>query len=512
MHELYAEILSYIQGATRFKWVAMAVAWSFCILVWAGVSRLPDRYEATARVHVDTQSKLQPLLSGLAIASQVNQQLQLLEKEIFSRPNLMKIARSTDLDLKAKDNKKMDEIIEDLKDSISLSATPKDFLFTITAKNSDPKLAKAIVEALLALFVEQARGKNREDSNSAQRFLDDQIREYEVRLQKAELAKEEFKRKNYNLLPGQNTSPYSQLQGLTAQLAGAKLALDEAQNRRDALTSQINGEEPTFLGLGSEDSRSSPLDARIQVLEQQVDQLTLKYTDGHPEILAAKRSIEELKKEKAKEADDENFVIDNIQSNPVFQQMKISESTASAEVASLQARVKSYQEQVDLLRTQMDRMLKVETEMQNLNRDYELINKNYQALLASRESARLTEKVDKTTDSINFRIVDPPRVPSTPSFPNRILFSTLALFVGLVLGIGVALGMTFLRPTFPNLQNLREVTGLPILGQVSMNWIPDIKQQKWMGFLRFCGAGMLLFLVFVGVLLLEINGLNLSKV
>ncbi|MCI0733292.1 MAG: hypothetical protein L0Y38_05665, partial [Methylococcaceae bacterium] len=379
-----------------------------------------------------------------------------------------------------------------------------------------PEIAKKIVQALLALFVEEAQGKHRADSGNAQRFLDDQVKEYETRLQKAELAKEDFKRKNFSLLPGQGGNPYTQRQSVTAQLAAAKLALDEAQNRRDALESQINGEEPTFLGLGSEDSRSSPLDDRIQVLQQQVDQLTLKYTEGHPEIIAAKRSIEELKKEKEKEMElqleDGDSAVNNYQSNPVFQQMKISQSNAAAEVASLQARVKAYQVQADLLHKQMDRMLEVETEMQNLNRDYDLINKNYQTLLARRESARMTEKVDKTTESVNFRIVDPPRVPNTPAFPNRILFSTLALVVGIVLGAGIAVVITFLRPTIPNSQKLREITGLPILGQVSMNWIPEIRQQKWVSFLRFCGAGMMLFLVFIGVLLLEMNGLNLSRV
>lgn len=514
MHEIYAEIVTYIQGATRYKWVAMSVAWCFCILAWAIISSLPDRYEATARVHVDTQSKLQPLLSGLAITSQVNQQLKLLEKEIFSQPNLMKIARSTDLDLQAKDSGKMDEILEDLEDSITLTASSQDFLFTITATNSNPELAKKIVQALLALFVEEARGKTREDSDSAQRFLNDQVKEYESRLQKAELAKENFKRKNYDLLPQQNTNPYSQLEAVKAQLAGAKLALDEAEKRRDELESQINGEEPNFLGLVSDDATANPLDARIQVLQQQVDQLTLKYTDGHPEIIAAKRSIEELKKEKQKqrESGDDSLMLNNIQSNPVFQQMKIAHSTAAAEVASLQARVKTYQGQAEKLHKQMDRMLAVETEMQNLNRDYQLISQNYQTLLARRESARLTEKVDKTTESINFRIVDPPRVPNTPSFPNRILFSTLVFFVGILLGGGIAVVITILRPTFPNSQTVREVTGLPILGQVSMNWIPEIKQRKWNSFVRFCSAGMVLFIVFVGVLLLEINGFNLSKV
>lgn len=513
MHEVFAEVLGYLQNATRYKWIAMAVAWLFCIVAWAGVSSLPDRFEASSRVHVDTQSKLQPLLRGLTVGSQVNAQIKLMQKMFFNRPNLIKVARAVDLDLHAKDSKQMDDVIDDLKDSIGLKNSGRDFLFTITATNKNPQVAKNIVEALLALFVEQAKGKNREDSDSAQRFLTDQVKEYEVRLQKSELAVENFKRKNYGLLPKQGANPYSQLRTVTAKLTEAKLELDEAQNRWNSLSRQLSGEEPTFLGLFTEDDRSSPLDSRIQLLQQRVDELTLKYTDGHPEVIAAKRSIAELENEKASEyVDGEGYLSSNIHANPVFQKMKISQGDVAAEIASLQVRVKAYQDQVDLIRKQMDRRLQVETELKNLNRDYALIQKNYQTLLSRRESAELSEKVEKTTDYVNFRIVDPPRVPSIPSFPNRILFSSLVLVAGVGLGVAVALLLSFLKPTFSNAQKIRDITGLPILGQVSMNWIPGIKQKKWIAFVRFCGLGLVLFLLFVGVIVLEINGLNLSSV
>lgn len=513
MHELFFEIVGYIQSATRYKWTAMVVAWIFCIIAWIGVSSLPDRFEASARVHVDTQSKLQPLLRGLTVGTQVDAQVKLMQKMFFNRPNLIKVARETDLDLHAKDSKQLDDVIDDLKDSIGLKTSGRDFLFTITATNQNPQVAKKIVEALLALFVEQARGENREDSDSAQRFLDNQVKEYEARLQKAELAVEEFKRKNYGLLPAQGADPYSQLEAVTAKLSEAQLLLKEAQNRWESLTRQLNGEEPTFLGLFAEEDRSSPLDARIDLLQQRVDELTLKYTDGHPEVIAAKMSIKELLNEKANEyVESEGFVSNSIQKNPVFQKLKISQGDAAAEIASLQVRVNSYQDEVDLIKNQMHRRLQVETEVQNLNRDYELISNNYQTLLARRESARLSDKVAKTTQAINFRIVDPPGVPSVPSFPNRVLLSALVLVLGIGLGVTIALVLSFLRPTFSNAQKLRDTTGLPILGQVSMNWIPHIKHKKWVEFLRFCSLGVILILVFVGVILLEINGLNLSSV
>ena len=514
MHELVTELLSYVQNATRFKWLALVAAWILSVAGWLFVSQMPDKFKAEARVHVDTRSVLQPLLRGLAIQPDVAGQVRLMAKVMFSRPNIEKLARMTDLDLGAKDEKSMEKLVNRLQSSMAIEGGDN-ALFTISAEDADPKTAKKIVQSLLSIFVEQTLGESREDSSSAGKFLEQQIKEYETRLQAAEEAREQFKRANYGLLPEQGGDSYSQMATLTKQLEEAKMAVEEGANRRDEIKSQVENEEPMFMDPGGGEV-SSPLDMRIQALQTKMDELLLRYTKSHPEVVAVKKSIADLQKQKREEAEaaasaGEPSVGGQGEMNPVFSQMKIALSEADANLASLNSRVKAYEDKIEKLKQQMDGRLKVETQLQGLNRDYDAIKSNYDALLKSRETARLSENVEQNTDTVKFRIVDPPQVPSKPSAPNRILLSTGVFLGSLVIGIGLAVFLSLLRPAFTTTQKVRDITGLPVLGSVSMNWIPQIRQRKRLEFFRFAAVFASLFVLFIGVLLLEIKGFNLHQ-
>ncbi|HYE37934.1 XrtA system polysaccharide chain length determinant [Methylocaldum sp.] len=508
MHELITEILTYIQSATRYKWFSIILVWVISLAGWVFVAQMPDKYQASARVHVDTRSVLRPLLSGLAIQPDVSGQVRLMSKLMFSRPNLEKVARMTDLDLGAKDEGSMEKLVGRLQSSMSIAGGENN-LFTISAEDQNPATAKKVVQALLTIFVEQTLGESREDSNSAQKFLDQQLKEYEARLQAAEKAREDFKRTNYGLLPEQGGDLYGQLNTLAGQLEQAKMALQEAVNRRDEMQRQLNDEEPTFMDSGAQ--AENPLDTRIQALQARLDELLLKYTKGHPEVIAAKKSIAELEKKKEEAAASGKGAGSGGEANPVFQQKKIALGEADANVASLNSRVKIFEEKIENLKKQMDERLKVETRLQGLNRDYSAIKENYDALLQRRETARMSESVEQNTDSVKFKIVDPPQVPMKPSAPKRILLST-GVFVGsIVVGVGLAVFLALLRPAFTTMNKLREVTGLPVLGSVSMNWIPQIKERKWREFLAFTATFAMLLVVFIGVIVLEVKGYHLPS-
>lgn len=513
MHELIAEVLGYLQSATRYKWISIVLAWVISVAGWIFVGQMPDKYQASARVHVDTRSVLRPLLSGLAIQPDVSGQIGLMSKLMFSRPNLEKVARMTDLDLGAKDEVAMEKIVKRLESSMSISGG-ENYLFTISAEDRNPATAKKIVQALLTIFVEQTLGESREDSSSAQKFLDQQIKEYEARLQAAEKAREDFKRANYGLLPENGGDLYAKLSTLNGQLEEAKMALQEAIYRRDEMQRQVEDEEPTFVDFGAQ-AAASPLDMRIQALQARLDELLLRYTKGHPEVIAIKKSIAELQQQKKKEeeqaASEENGLSMGGEANPVFQQKKIALGEAEANVASLNSRVKIFEEKIENLRKQMDERLKVETQLQGLNRDYDAIKENYDALLKRRETARMSESVEQSTDSVKFKIVDPPQVPTKPSAPNRILLSMGVLVAGIVVSVGLAVFLALLRPAFNTTNKLREVTGLPVLGSVSMNWTPQLRERKWREFLVFTAAFATLLVVFIGVIVLEIKGYHLPS-
>ena len=88
MHQLIVRILDEIRGAWRFRWHGMAVAWGVCLLGWAYVIHIPDVFEASTRVYVDTQSALRPLLKGLAVEPDVDSDLAVVRQALLSRPRL----------------------------------------------------------------------------------------------------------------------------------------------------------------------------------------------------------------------------------------------------------------------------------------------------------------------------------------------------------------------------------------------------------------------------------------
>ena len=522
MHEVFAEILAYIQGASRFKWWAVVAAWVICVAGWIFVSQMPDKYEANARIHVDTDTLLKPLLGGMVFQSDIASKVRLMSKLVFTRPNLEKVARMTDMDLNAHDEKDMEGIVNRLKSSLAIEGgrntimNRRSSLFTITAEDKNPKLAKKMVQSVLTIFVEEVLDGSRKGPDEALRFIDQQLKDYVSRLRQAELAREDFKRKNYGLMPGEGTNVSQQMQSIYRELETSNLSLNQEMNRRDEVRRQLDGLDPKYFGFDPENTILNPLDARIQAMQSKIDDSLLRFTENHPDVVAAKESLAALKKQKENKSsgsDGDNGVSKaDFGRNPVYQQMKVSLAETEANVASMRARVSAYESRLERLKQESDKRLNVETELQNLNRDYNAVKSNYESLLVRKESARLSESMEQTTDSVKFRVVDPPQVPSSPSSPNRILLSTAVFLGSLLAGMGLAILLSLLRPTFSNVQKLREATGLPILGTVSMNWIPEVRQRKWKEFLRFSITASALLVIFVGILILEMKGLNLQSI
>jgi hypothetical protein len=70
----------------------------------------------------------------------------------------------------------------------------------------------------------------------------------------------------------------------------------------------------------------------------------------------------------------------------------------------------------------------------------------------------------------------------------------------LVAGLGVALLMSQIRPTFVTQNALRDATGLPILGSISMNWTDEQKVRRRRRLYAFSAAVALLFTAYGGVM------------
>ncbi|HMM46951.1 MAG TPA: GNVR domain-containing protein [Thiobacillaceae bacterium] len=505
MDQVLQRVLAYAKAAWRRRWWGVAVAWLICLVGWTWVMMIPDRYQATARVYVDTQSLLKPLLVGLAVEPNVEQQIKLMTRQLVSRPTLEKIARMTDLDVKAKTPEQTEAMLNGLGRNITIGDAGRENLYTISFQDADGDLAKRVVQSLLTIFVESSLGKTRQDITSSQRFIEEQLQQYQQKLVDAENALTEFKRKNIGLMPGQGGDYYSKLAETSTLLRQAQLDQQEAINRRNQLKRQLADEEPELNAAAAVMPSNTEVDARIQALQKQLDQLRLQYTDLHPDIQGTKRLIEQLEAQKRADTIGRGGDATGARiQNPVYQQLTIAIAEADATVASLSARVGEYQRRYGELRNASNMIPQVEQEYTQLMRDYDVYRQNYDALLKRRESAVMSGEVESKTDTVDFRVIDPPFVPSQPAWPNRPLLLSLVTVGGLLAGLAVAFLISQLRRTVTDRRVLRELTGLPVLGAVSRVENAETRSRKRKGLLTYFAALGSLIAAYGAVMVLQL--------
>jgi polysaccharide chain length determinant protein (PEP-CTERM system associated) len=502
MHEVLNQVFTFLHATWRCRWYAVIAAWTVALGGWVAVYFIPNRYEASARVYVDTQSVLKPLLVGVAVQPNVEQVVSMMGRTLISRPNMEKVIRMADMDIALKTPDQRERTIDRLIKDLKIGSAGRENLYTISYSDESPQQAKRIVQSLLTIFVEGSLGDKRKDSDSARRFLDEQLKSYGEKLIASENAVTEFKRQRMGLLPADGVNFYTRLAEAKGMLDQAALSLKEAENSRDALKAQLTGGDtmPNLLEERLNNSvmeYSNPeLDGRISGLQQKLDSLKLMYTDQHPDIISLQRVIAQLNDQKQRDAKlNEQKMRDAKMRKPVptavetqslfHQQISMSLAQAEANVAGMKARVQEYEKRYAAIKSNANALPQVEAEFTQLTRDYEVTKKNYQTLLARREQAQISGDMEANASVMDFRIIDPPQVPSTPNWPNRPLFMSGVLVLALGVGIALAFLVSQLRPTFHDEHRLREVSGLPVLGTVDMAWNDAQKSQQKKGVIKF---------------------------
>jgi polysaccharide chain length determinant protein (PEP-CTERM system associated) len=507
MQEALALLFTYVWGAWRHRWLALSVAWVIAIGGWIWVWQLPEAYVAKARISVDSNTVLRPLLRGMAIQPDINQRLTLMSRTLLSRPNLEKLMRMTDLDLEVSTDRQKEELLSSLGEAISLSGERDNAsLYYISVKNKDRDNARRIAQALITVFIESSLGDKRTDSSEAQSFLEQQILEYEKRLVSAEKRLAQFKQSNVDMLPGSGGDYYSRLESAKASLNGARLQLREMENRQQELARQVAGEDPVFISTGVTVTSSgimSPLDTRIQSLRFRVDDLLTRYTDKHPEVRQINALIAELEGEKVIEytqlREEPGSGLSGFSNSPVYQGMRSMLAATAANVAELRVREAEYQKRVIDLEGKVNSIPETEAQFKQLDRDYSVISSQHQQLLQRREQARLSGDMEQNASDVVFRVIDPPFVPSKPSEPNKIMLNSGVLVVALGAGVGLSLLLFLLSPVIGNAHMLVSVTGLPMLGSVTFNQSPVARRSELYGLLSFGVCSVGLVLIFIGL-------------
>jgi polysaccharide chain length determinant protein (PEP-CTERM system associated) len=515
MDELIGQVATILRGMWRHRWWGLLMAWVVTVIGSLVVISVPDEYEATARIYVDTQSILKPLMSGLAVQPNIDQQVVMLSRTLITRPNVEKLIRMADLDLKSQTKASYDALIEGLMKSLQIQNAGRDNIYGLAYRDSNPDQAKKVIQSLVSIFVESSLGNTRQDSDSAKRFIDEQIKGYVAKLEEAETRLKAFRVRNIELQNPEGQDMVGQLGALSSQLSQARLDLREAENARDSAKRQLEAEKAqsadmTTRSLLQESSLSistPEIDARIDAQKRNLDTLLQRFTELHPDVSNTRRLIKELEFLKRKEVSELRKAamatpMGGVSSNSLaYQELNRMLAVSEIQIASLRARVGEFQTRVDRARSMMKTAPQIEAEYAQLNRDYEVNKKNYNDLVSRRESASMSGELDSAAGVADFRLIEPPRVSPKPVAPNRLLLMPLALMAGLAAGLGLAFVMSQLRVVYYEARALEDAIRLPMLGSVSMVMDDGASERRRTELKKFFAASFGLLLIFVAAMI-----------
>ncbi len=505
MDAIRALILKHMYAAWRRRWMGVMVAWLVCGAGWVLVYAIPNQFEFTARMFVDADAVLTPLLRGLAADSAPTTQLEILQRTLLSRPNMEKLVSKTDLELSLNSPSDRERLLTRLAAEIKVIPQTKN-LFTITYRDKSARLAHDVVKALLTIFVESATGGSRSDMENARRFLEQQIQSYEQQLRGAERRRADFRARYAEVLPADDTPNVPALEAARNQVQVLDGKLEDAKIFRNAMKQEVEKTPSMLVAESGGSGGGTPAKTRLQEAEEQLRLMLLKDTERHPDVIDQRKLIDSLKDLSqggaVAGAPKNTSVRENAPKrsvpNQVYDQLKLKLIESDTNIISLQ------RQHDDAVRY-LDRLEKVQQEQpgliaayQNMDRDYTVLRRNYEELLSRLQSANIAQAADTQADKVRLQIIDPPETPRLPIAPNRILLVTGVLLGGLTTGLGLTVLFGQLDRSFATVDELRSL-GLPVLGGISVLGLISFREQLLIA-VRFGAAIALLVGAYGGLM------------
>lgn len=493
MERWYFLVRRVLASAWRQRWLLVVTAWGVCLLGWVATYAIPDTFESDARIYVDTDAILTPLLHGLAINTETASQLEIMQKTLLSRPNLDKLISSTDLNLSVTSLGQRQQLVLQLGRDIKVTSEGHN-LFTVAYRNKSPKLAHDVVAGLVNIFMERATGSNQSDMANAQRFLHQQIASYQAQLRAADQRRAAFRRKYIDILPLAINGGVSQLDIARGTVSELEARLQDTMAQRAALQEEARL-TPQALSAGAGGGSAG---SALAAAEAKLTELRARFTDQNPDVIIARQLVAALKAAAKREP--------ALASHPpprggfpnaVYEQLKMQLIRIDATISALRARLDTAQKDLARMEKLARAAPQVEAKYEDLNRGYDVLRKNYDELIARREMSNITAAADIGADKVRLRVIDPPQIPRVPVAPNRLLLVSLVLLAGMGAATGLAIVLSQTDQSIAHAGELRNL-GFPVIGGVSLVRLPARPRLQLQSF-PIGASIVLLILIYAGI-------------
>ena len=456
------EFADYFDVLKKRKWVLLV--WLVVGLIGAGVAflLLPKVYRSSTLILVESQKVPTDYIKPMAVDT-IEERLIAIQQQIMSRTLLQKIIEEFHVYDDELKRQPLEDVIDLMRRNIKITMVDDRFhrniqAFTISYDSDQPALAMQVTNKLASLFIGENLKVREQLVEGTSEFLEGELYRLKERLDRQEAEISLYKQKHIGQLPQQEEAMFRTLDRLTMELQTQNDMLRMLVERKEIMRDAVE----TSAGATGGVIHLSPK-GRLRQLREQLAQLLSEYKDTYPDVLRVKREIKDLEARVARGPSSDDLEEDVVVSGT---DMDSQLRTVDAEIKVRRQRAAEIQAQIKSLEQRMEQMPIREQELSTLLRDYETTNKRYQALLANKESAKITEQMEKRQKGEQFRVLDPANLPIKPVKPDPLRVFLGGIVAGLALGGGTIWWLDFRNLPFRRPEEIESSLGLPMLASI----------------------------------------------
>lgn len=496
--ENFKEIFRYLRALFRYRVLFVLVSLVVMTVIGGYSFTLPKMYSADTTVFIE-RNVIDNLVKGIAITPDINDRIRVLRYAILSRDILTKTLEDVGSDIFTKPAADQQRYISKLTERVNLRIRGQD-LFTLSLVDKNPAFAQKFVNTLVGKYVEENISAKRDETYGANRFLEEQIEIFKLKLETAEDKIIEFRKKNGVYFSVDEGATLANIRELGTQIESIDLKRETLQARKQQIQQQLNT-LPATIDMVSETAEGN----RLSEMENRLNTLLLRYTDNYPEVIRLKSEIDSLKKRLAEPVNDENQPERTrlTSLNPLHQERQGQLFEIDAELSSLGARKLNLQKTIAKREKELQDVPAARKELGILVQERDSLRNIYDELLGRMGQSEVSKQMEIGNKAATFRIVDAAMLPKVPVSPNMLKMLLLAVAGG----IGCGIGLIYLLETMDN--RVRDKSMFDGLGVDVLAVVPRIidpvlaKRRRKKDILLTLASGTYL-LCFVGMFAYEI--------
>lgn len=344
--------------------------------------------------------------------------------------------------------------------------------FYITFKAQDARTAQQVCGEITSLFISANLNAREESAEGTTDFLRQQLADSKRNLDEQDAKLAAFEQQYVGKLPQQESANTNTLQALTTQLDAATQSVNRLQQNVTFMETMI-AQQPQGTADADPITGTSPdsLSAQLKDALKQEKELEALYTPDYPDVIAAKRRIDNLRAEIAQEPDPakpaKGKPATSRPDSPQVQQLKAQLRSERQALSAAKQEQNRVAQQVRTYESRIESSPMVEEQYKQITRDHETALQFYNTLLTKMNESSMATALEHRQQGEQFRVMDPPNLPDEPTFPNHYIFAGGGLAGGLALGLFIAAWLEYRDTSLRNEGDIWAFTKLPTLAVVS---------------------------------------------